>query len=75
MDAHSARGAMPHALVAGPPDCRLREAAPFMVSKDGPSAQSLVFLNFEFQKPANVSRCPGHAPENTKDQEGVGAGG
>lgn len=41
-------------MAAEPPDFRLGEMVSFMVTRDRLSAKSLVFLNLEFQKPANV---------------------
>lgn len=64
VDAHSAGVPCP-TLVAGPPHCGLGEIVPFIVTRDGLSVKSLVFLNFEFQKPANVG-APAVPPENTK---------
>lgn len=43
-----------------------------MVTRDGLSAESLVFLNFEFQKPANVGAQA--MPLRTPKPEGVGRG-
>lgn len=45
------RSDVPHTLVTVPSHCRLRERVLFMVTRDGLSAKSLIFLNFEFQKP------------------------
>lgn len=64
VDAPSA-GVLCPTLVAGPPHCGLGEIVPFIVTRDGFSVKSLVFLNFEFQKAANVG-APAVPPANTK---------
>lgn len=55
-------------MAAEPPDFRLGEMVSFMVTRDRLSAKSLVFLNLEFQKPANVGTWA-TPPENTEAQE------
>lgn len=61
----SAWGTVAHRVVAEPPHCRLGEMMPFLVTRN---AKSLVFLNFEFQKPTDGD-AQAMPFENTEAQE------
>lgn len=61
----SAWGTVSHRVVAEPPHCRLGEMVPFLVTRN---AKSLVFLNFEFQRPTDGD-AQAMPFENTEAQE------